>query len=187
MGLRLVTAGSAQHRPPSLTDEVDIRKAYDAHVGELYRFALRATGDESSSQDIVQEIFLRAWRSADRFDPALASLRVWLFAIARNVVVDHHRAMGARPWLRGLTDQPSDTGRSVADHAERLVDEWVINEALNRIGEEQRHALTETYLRDRPYADVAAEVGIPVGTLRSRVFYGLKALRAALDEMGVTL
>jgi len=187
MGLRLVTPGSAQHRPPSLTDEVDIRKAYDQHVGELYRFALRATGDEGSSQDIVQETFLRAWRSGDRFDPALASLRVWLFAIARNVVVDHHRAMGARPWLRGLTDEPSDTESPVADHAEHLVDEWVINEALNRIGAEQRQALTETYLRDRPYADVAAEVGIPVGTLRSRVFYGLKALRAALDEMGVTL
>ncbi|MBA3368988.1 MAG: sigma-70 family RNA polymerase sigma factor, partial [Geodermatophilaceae bacterium] len=98
MGLRLVTPGTAAHRPPSLTGELDIRKAYNAHVSELYRFALRATGDENSSQDIVQETFLRAWRSADRFDPALASLRVWLFAIARNVVVDHHRAMGARPW-----------------------------------------------------------------------------------------
>ncbi len=79
MGLRLVTPGTAAHRPPSLTDEVHIRKAYDAHVGELYRFALRATGDENSSQDIVQETFLRAWRSGDRFDPALASVRVWMF------------------------------------------------------------------------------------------------------------
>ncbi len=115
---------------------------------------------EGSSQDIVQETFLRAWRSADRFDPGLASLRVWLFAIARNVITDHHRAVGARPWLRGLTDEPQDAGRSVADHAEHLVDEWVIREALDRIGEDQRHALTETYLRDRPYAEVAAEVGI---------------------------
>jgi len=187
MGLRLMTSGVAQHRAPRLISEADIRQAYDTHVGELYRFALRATGDEGSSQDIVQETFLRAWRSADRFDPALASLRVWLFAIARSVVVDHHRSVGSRPRLRGLTDQPDDSGRPVADHAEQLVDEWVIKEALNRIGEDQRHALMETYLRDRPYADVAAEIGIPVGTLRSRVFYGLKALRAALDEMGVTL
>jgi len=187
MALRMVQSGTAQHRPPSLADEADVRQAYDAHVGELYRFAYRATGDQGSAQDIVQETFLRAWRSADRFDPTLASLRVWLFAIARNVITDHHRAVGARPRLIGLTDQPADTGSSVADHAEHLVDEWVINEALSRIGEEQRHALTETYLRDRPYGEVAAEVGIPVGTLRSRVFYGLKALRAALDEMGVTL
>lgn len=186
MGLRLLTADSALHRPPSLAHETDIRRAYDAHVGELYRFALRATGDSGSSQDIVQETFLRAWRAADKFDSELASLRVWLFAIARNVIIDHHRAIGARPWLRGLTDQPDDKGSSVADHAEHLMNEWVINEALNRIGAEQRQALTETYLRDRPYAEVAAEVGVPVGTLRSRVFYGLKALRVALDEMGVT-
>ena len=153
----------AQHRAPSLADEADLRQAYDAHVGELYRFALRATGDEGAAQDIVQEAFLRAWRAADRFDPKLASLRVWLFAIARNLITDHHRAVGARPWLRGLTDQPDDLGKSVADHAEHLVDEWVISEALNRIGEEQRHALIETYLRDRPYGEVAAEVGNPRG------------------------
>ena len=187
MGLRLVKSGAAQHRLPSLTGEQDIRHAYDTHVGELYRLALRATGDEGASQDIVQETFLRAWRSADRFDPSLASLRVWLFAIARNVITDHHRSVGARPWLRELTDRPADNGPQVADHADQLVDGWVINDALSRIGHEQRQALTETYLRDRPYAEVAAEVGIPVGTLRSRVFYGLKALRAALDEMGVTV
>lgn len=187
MGLRLVASDTGQHRAPSLTNEADIRQAYDAHVGELYRFALRATGDQGSSQDIVQETFLRAWRSAAKFDPALASLRVWLFAIARNVITDHHRAVGVRPRLRALADEPADTGSAVADHAEHVVDEWVINEALSRLGPEQRHALTQTYLRDRPYGEVAAEIGIPVGTLRSRVFYGLKALRSALDEMGVTL
>lgn len=187
MGLRLVKPNTAADERASLTSDADLRLAYDAHVGELYRFAVRATGDKKSSEDIVQETFLRAWRAADRFDPAVASLRVWLFAIARNVVTDHHRAVGARPWLRDLTDQTHDGSESAADHAESLVDGWVIEEALNRIGDEQRHALTETYLRDRPYAEVAAEIGIPVGTLRSRVFYGLKALRSALDEMGVTL
>ncbi|MDQ4040022.1 MAG: sigma-70 family RNA polymerase sigma factor [Actinomycetota bacterium] len=169
-----------------MTNEADVRQAYEAHGGELYRFALRSTGDEGTSQDIVQETFLRAWRAADKYDPALAGLRVWLFAIARNVITDHHRAAGVRPHLPGLTEAVAIAG-SVTDHAEHLVDEWVINQALHRIGAEHRHALTETYLRDRPYGEIAAETGIPVGTLRSRVFYGLKALRAALDEMGVTV
>jgi len=53
MGLRLVGSKTAQHRAPALTDEADLRLAYDAHVGELYRFAFRATGDEGSAQDIV--------------------------------------------------------------------------------------------------------------------------------------
>lgn len=186
MGLRLVRPRKPAAEP-SIASEADVRLAYDAHGGELYRFALRATGDDGASQDIVQEVFLRAWRSADRFDPTLASLRVWLFAIARNVIVDHHRALGARPWLRGLTDQPDDAGPPVADHSDQLVHGWVVGEALERIGAEHRIALRETYLRDRPYAEVADELGIPVGTLRSRVFYGLKALRAVLDEMEVTL
>jgi len=187
MGLRLVRSGAPRDARPSLATEEDLRLAYDAHGGELYRYAVRATGDEGASQDIVQETFLRAWRSADRFDPELASLRVWLFAIVRNVVVDHHRAVGARPWLRGLTDQPGDVGPPVTDHSDQVVNEWVVEEALVRIGADHRHALTETYLRDRPYAEVAAELGIPLGTLRSRVFYGLKALRVVLDEMEVTL
>lgn len=183
--MRLIGRGARDARP-SLATEADVRLAYDAHGSEIYRFAVRQTGDEAASQDIVQEVFLRGWRSADRFDPDLASLRVWLFAIARNVIVDHHRTVGARPWLRGLTDQPDVSATPVADHADGLVHEWVVRDALERIGAEHREALRETYLRDRPYAEVAEELGIPVGTLRSRVFYGLRALRVVLDEMEVT-
>jgi RNA polymerase sigma-70 factor (ECF subfamily) len=62
---------------------------------------------------------------------------------------------------------------------------WIVEEALRQISPEHRDAIVETYLRERPYAEVAAERGVPVGTLRSRVFYGLKALRLAMDEMGV--
>ncbi len=100
--LRLVLPRAHSDAQPSLATEADVRLAYDAHGGELFRYALRATGDEGASQDIVQEVFLRAWRSADRFDPNLASLRVWLFAIARNVTVDHHR--GRRAPDRGCGD-----------------------------------------------------------------------------------
>jgi len=63
-----------------------------AHGAELYRFANRALRDAGAAQDVVQDTFLRAWRAADRYDPQLASLRTWLFSIARNVIVDHHRA-----------------------------------------------------------------------------------------------
>ncbi len=160
-------------------------EAYAAHGSELYRFAMRALGDSGAAQDVVQETFLRAWRAADRFDPQLASQRVWLFAIARNVVVDHARRVEARPWLRHLSE-PADLEAAAdtsPDPSDRLLRGWVVEEALRRIGEDHRRAIVETYLRDRSYAEVAAALGIPVATLRSRVFYGLKALRATLDEM----
>lgn len=170
-----------------LRDESGLRAAYQQHAGELLRFVLRRLGDRGAAEDVVQEIFLRAWRSAERFDPHRGSLRAWLFAIARNLVVDHARHRAVRP------SHPVDVDRLVAlagtdrgfDEATMTV--WTVEEALRRLSDEHRVALVETYLRGRPYTEVAAELGIPVGTLRSRVFYGLKALRLVCDEMGVQL
>ena len=175
----------ARHRGTAQAEVLDVRAAYAAHGPELYRFALRQLGDGGAAQDVVQEVFLRAWRAADSYDPQLASLRTWLFAIARNVVVDEARRSAVRPWQRDLTDGTELPAAGVAGPDERLVDAWVVEEALRRIGDEHRTAIVQTHLRGRPHAEVAAELGIPVGTLRSRVFYGLKALRLAMEEMGV--
>ncbi len=186
--LRRLRAVPAEAQGPGLHDEDGVHAAYVAHGGELYRFVLRGLGDPMAAQDVVQETFLRAWRSADRYDPTLASLRVWLFAIARNAMIDHTRAAGARPWQGNLVDPPTAEAAAtpVDDPTERLLRSWVVEEALQRISDEHRAAIVETHLKERPYAEVAGELGIPVGTLRSRVFYGLKALRVAMDEMGVT-
>ena len=170
-----------------LTDENGVRAAYAAHGPELFRFALRGVGDVGAAEDVVQETFLRAWRAADRFDAGLASLRVWLFAIARTTMIDHMRASVVRPWNADVQAAPTGTAHEdVEDHADRLVRSWVVQEALQRISDEHRTAIVETHLKERPHAEVAAELGIPVGTLRSRIFYGLRSLRLVMDEMGVT-
>ena len=170
-----------------LRDEGEVHAAYVAYGPELYRFLLRGLGDPGAAQDVVQETFLRAWRAADRFDPELASLRVWLFAIARNAMIDHARAAGARPWQGNLVDPPTAEAASAAveDPTKQLLRQWVLEEALHRISDDHRTAIVQTHLLERPYAEVATELSIPLGTLRSSVFYGLKALRVAMDEMGV--
>lgn len=178
-----VPAGGPQPRP-DLRDEQVVRAAYATHGAELYRFALRRLGDDGLAQDSVQEVFVRAWRAAEQFDPSVASLRAWLYGIARNVVVDLARRRAARPGvLRVVPDLEEADAAPPFD--ETMITSWMIEEALSRISPEQRVAMVETYLRGRPYAEVSAELAVPVGTLRSRVFYGLKALRLALDEMGV--
>lgn len=175
----------ARQAPPGAAEHLDVAAAYSAHGPELYRFALRQLGDGGAAQDVVQEVFLRAWRAAGSFDPQLASLRTWLFAIARNVVVDEVRRVAVRPWQRQLTE-PGDDDVVPGDGVdERLVDAWVVEEALRRISPDHRVAIVQVHLRARPHGEVAAELGIPVGTLRSRVFYGLKSLRLAMEEMGV--
>ena len=72
----------------ALTRERDVREAYSAHGSELYGFAVRSLGDSGLAEEAVQETFLRAWRAGERFDPQIGSLRTWLFAILRNVVID---------------------------------------------------------------------------------------------------
>jgi RNA polymerase sigma-70 factor (ECF subfamily) len=167
---------------PVLHTEEDLRAAYRTHGAELYRFARRALDDEGLAEEAVQEVFLRAWRAADRFDPHLASLRTWLFAIARNVVVDFVRRRKARPQPVPLSDAPSE----IEDGTEALLRAFQVEEALRRLSPDHRTAIVEAYYKGRPTAEVAEELGVPAGTLRSRIFYGLRALRLTLEEMGWT-
>ena len=162
----------------ALTGERDVREAYAAHASELYGFALRSLDDAGLAEEAVQETFLRAWRAGDRFDPQLGSLRTWLFAILRNVVIDLSRARAARPVPTGTEAEPS------VEPIDQALLAWQVEEAMRRIGEEHRRILIETHYRGRPYAEVAAELGIPEGTVKSRVYYGLRALRVVLEEMG---
>lgn len=170
---------------PGLSSEEGIRAAYHAHGAELYRFALRQLGDDGMASDVVQEVFLRAWRAADRFDPVVASLRVWLFAITRNAVIDEVRRSTARPINLMESDRLAAVGPVDEGFDDTMVKAWLVEEAMRRLSTEHRSAIVETYLRGRSYAEVSAEQGVPTATLRSRVFYGLKALRLAMDEMGV--
>lgn len=187
-GSRLADRSRQQQPAHGLGDEHGVTAVYAAYGAELYRFVLRGLGDPWAAQDVVQETFLRAWRAADRYDPELAGLRVWLFAIARNAMLDHARASASRPWQTRLVDPPTaeEHGPSLPDPTEAFVRSWLVEEALRRLTTEHRTVIVETYLKGRPAAEVAADLGVPVGTLRSRIFYGLKALRLVMDEMGVT-
>src|SRR5215467_4758864 len=162
----------------ALTRERDVREAYSARAGELYGFAMRSLGDAGLAEEAVQETFLRAWRAGDRFDPQIGSLRTWLFAILRNVVIDLGRARAARPGVAEGGIEPS------VEPLEEALLSWQVEEAMRRIGEDHRRVLVETHYRGRAYSDVAAELGVPEGTVKSRVYYGLRALKVVLEEMG---
>ncbi|HEX6230032.1 MAG TPA: sigma-70 family RNA polymerase sigma factor [Solirubrobacterales bacterium] len=164
--------------PGALTHEQDVREAYAAHATELYGFAMRSLADSGLAEEAVQETFLRAWRAGDRFDPQIGSLRTWLFAILRNVVIDLGRARSARPRVAEGGIEPS------VEPLDEALLAWQVEEALRRISDEHRRVLVETFYRGRPYAEVARELGVPEGTVKSRVYYGLRALRVALEEIG---
>ncbi len=127
---------------------------------------------------------MRAWRAMDRFDGGRGSGRAWLFAIARNLVVDDHRRRVARP----STPVPGDRLDARPDgdtQLDRVLELWQVAEALRQLTPAHREAIVEIHLRGASVAETAQRLGVPPGTVKSRVYYGLKALRLALEESGV--
>jgi RNA polymerase sigma-70 factor (ECF subfamily) len=168
---------------PVLATDAGVRAVYAAHGPELYRFAVRSLGDRGLAEEAVQETFVRAWRAADRFDDELGSLRTWLFAIVRNVVIDLSRSRAVRPGL-SVSDAAADDGVFVDEAFERVLTAWQVEEALHMLSDEHRAALVEVHYKGRAYGEVADTLGVPVGTVKSRVYYALKAMRLALEELG---
>ena len=141
---------------PALATDDGVRAVYAAHGPELYRFAVRSLGDRGLAEEAVQETFVRAWRAADRFDDELGSLRTWLFAIVRNVVIDLSRARAVRPGLSAVDGD--GRRRLVVDQAfDRVLTAWQVEEALRMLSDEHRAALVEVHYKGRAYNEVAVE------------------------------
>jgi RNA polymerase sigma-70 factor (ECF subfamily) len=164
------------------TDGELVRALHDEHADALWSFVVSLTGDRMAAQDIVQETLLRAWRHPEVLDPSRGSPRAWLFTVARRLVIDDWRARRVRP--ETLTDEVPETVRD--DEGERLLESWVVTEALRRLSPDHRAVLVECYYRGRSVAEAARVLGIPPGTVKSRTHYAMQSLRLALQEMGVT-
>ena len=170
---------SSSTEAAEVADEGGLRLAFLAHGGELYGYARRSLGDPAAAEDVVQETFVRAWKARDRFDTNLGTLRTWLFTIARRVVIDHARSRAVRQ------SDPLPAELAVADdEMERAMTAWQVEEAVRRLRPEHRQVLVETYYQGRSGREVAEALGIPEGTVRSRLFYALQSLRLVLEEMG---
>ena len=166
--------------PAGTADEQLLKALFDEHGGPLYGYALRLTGDPQRAEDVVQETLLRAWRHPD----ALAGrpVRAWLVTVARNLVVDQHRARRSRPPETGddvLAVLPAD------DELERAVESWAVADALAALRPEHREVIMEVYYRGKTVREAAQALGIPGGTVKSRTYYALRALKLALEERGL--
>lgn len=174
---------TALRRPPDPAEEY-LRTLYEQLGGPLHGYALKLTGDPGRAEEIVQETLVRAWRRADLLDTDPAALRAWMFTVARNLVTDQWRAARARP--RTVSDDAAlDSTVAPGDDAlDQAVQRWTVAAALDRLSPDHRAVLIETYYQGRSVAEAAARLGIPQGTVKSRTYYALRALRLALEELG---
>jgi RNA polymerase sigma-70 factor (ECF subfamily) len=165
-------------------DEVALRELYDAHAGALLAYSMRLTnGDRGRAEDVVQETLLRAWRHREALDESRGPVRPWLFTVAHHVAIDAHRARAARPPEVGdavLASVPA------ADEIDARLDRLLIADAMSALSPEHQAVIVHTYFLGQSVAAAATELGVPPGTVKSRAFYALRALKLALAERGVT-
>ncbi|MEU2420099.1 sigma-70 family RNA polymerase sigma factor [Streptomyces sp. NPDC007851] len=171
----------------STADEELLRTLYAEHAGPLFHYALRLTsGDRQWAEDVVQETLLRAWQHPAAFEPARGPARAWLCTVARHVVIDAHRARRARPAEAGgeALERAAEQAPG-EDEIEQALQSWAVADALRALSPDHRAVLVETYYRGRTMAEAAQVLGIPLGTVKSRTYYALHALRLALQERGI--
>ena len=169
--------GRRMHPPGGSARGFDVRRAFAENGHALLGYAVNALRDRPLAEDCVQETFLRAWRARDRFDEQRASERTWLFAIARNVIVD---ALRTRARLPVIGDDAELEGRA-ADAIDPL-DRLRTLEALAVLTEAHRTAVVSIHLHGRTYQELADATGVPVATWRTRTYHALRALRTHLEE-----
>ena len=155
---------------------------HDEHGPALWRFCRRLVPDDPGrAEDVVQETMLRAWRHRAILESTPPQVRAWLFKVARNIVIDQWRSPRSSSETP-VADVPDDAG---GDGTDQLLLSWVVAEALTQLSPEHRAVLLECYYRGRSGADAASRLGVPEGTVKSRTHYALRALKLALEEMGV--
>ncbi|EXG81497.1 RNA polymerase sigma factor, sigma-70 family [Cryptosporangium arvum DSM 44712] len=172
-GERRMVRSAGQRQGPA-GNEALIRSLFAEHGRALLAYVTRLTEDRSLAEDIVQETILRAWRNPDVMVNGKGSVRGWLLTVARNIVIDQSRARAARP-----TEVPEVPYKPpvARDHADNVVNQMVVMEALEQLPPEHRDVLVQIYLKGRTIKEAAEALGVPVGTVKSRTFYALRTLR----------
>lgn len=147
------------------------------------RYLMLSGLDDLAAEEVAQETMLTMWRKASYFDPTRAGLSTWIFTIARNQRIDRLRR--GRGQMPDINPDPSDepdmpsSGEDLAIVAER---ERLVSAALGALSDEQARIVRLSYFSEKPHAEIARELGIPLGTVKSRIRLALNRLRALLDN-----
>ncbi|GAB3565433.1 sigma-70 family RNA polymerase sigma factor [Arthrobacter alkaliphilus] len=161
-------------------DEDVVAAIYRDHGTALRRFVLSCTPDAHLAEDVVQETILRVWQHAPQIT---GSLRSYLFRTARNVIIDNYRKAQRRP--AEASDRDVADPEEATERVDELLNRVLMEETLLRLSIEHREVLIALHYERFTVNEAALRLNIPSGTVKSRAFYAVRALRTILDEMGV--
>ncbi|MBD0692794.1 sigma-70 family RNA polymerase sigma factor [Streptomyces sp. CBMA123] len=175
-----VPAATPEPAPARPTLDPDsLAEIHRLHGGYLLRALLRATrGDHGKAEDILQETLLRAWQNPAALAAGPEHSRPWLFTVARRIAIDHYRMAAAR--AKEVFGEPVEDRPVADDPYEQVLVARDIALALRRVQKHHREVLVELHLKDRSVLEASVELGVPPGTVKSRNFYAVRALRPVL-------
>jgi len=159
-------------------EEHALRAAYVQYGSLVYTFC-RRTLDESRAKDVTQEVFISAWRSRERYEPAKGTLAGWLIAITKNRIIDNVRSE-QRHAARRSDNDPAEI--PVAADVERIGDRLMIAEALRCLSDRARRVVTLHYFDDLTHRQIAERMSVPLGTVKSDLRRGLSQIRHQLES-----
>jgi RNA polymerase sigma-70 factor, ECF subfamily len=161
----------------------ELRELYRRYSGELFGFANSSLGDRELAEEVVQDVFAQLWRHAGSYDGRRSSVRTWLYAIARNRIVDAHRRAAARP--RRADEGSLEAAAEIDAALDHAVLRWQVTAALARLSPAHREVIRLAHYGGLTMREIAAQTGVPLGTVKSRTSYALRHLRLIVDEMGI--
>jgi RNA polymerase sigma-70 factor (ECF subfamily) len=163
------------------SDPDALAELYDRFGGVAYGLALRILRDEALAQDAVQEAFLSVWRTADRFLAERARASTWILTLVHRRAVDLVRREDRRRAER-LNEAPETAGTLVEEEADLRSRRAAVQAALKELPDDQREALELAYYGGYTQSELAERLGVPLGTIKSRMFTGLTRLRELVPE-----
>ena len=159
---------------------------YQRHGGAIYALARRVLAEDSLAEEVVQEVFLKLWQEPARFDPQRGALRSYLYRQAHSRAVERIRSEEARRRREDRHDRENVlASEDLETEAWLLIRSELVKEAVAELSDGEREAITLAYFGGKSYREVAADLAVPEGTIKSRIRLGLGKLAARLEARGL--
>jgi RNA polymerase sigma-70 factor (ECF subfamily) len=168
-------------------DEQAFSVFYDRYVNLVFSIALTIVGNHTTAEEIVQDVFLKIWKKNHTYQPERSKLNTWLSAITRNRSIDELRKKKTRveerqiPWAD--IDQQQDQDEAGPEERVQLkIEQRVVRQALSQLPEDQRQAIWLAYFYGLTQSQIAQQLDLPLGTVKTRIRLGMQKLRALLID-----
>lgn len=162
-----------------------LSELYDRYSRPVYSTGMRLLGDASLAEELVQDVFLRVWRRAETFEPSRGGFSSWLYSISRNRAYDLHRQQSVRPASSGPDALEREPAAPTPDlDPQSRVDGWDLARSLALLPAQHRKILTMAYYEGLTQTEISSQIGLPLGTVKTRVAAALKCLRSVMPDVG---